>query len=200
MKPARSPRFQSPALRSSMAAISACGSPGATLGAEQASMASAVHVQGPRPLVTGIVWKLRSRDANVPRERPEEMARAIQRGAPALSRRSVLAAALPRRLPPLRLAAPLRPGLRPLLAGLLLRLGSRRLSPLLRRLRPRRRHRLVPHRRRSGRRHGCRRVHTPHHPRGTPAALRKNRWREHRMISPLLVVGGGGLLLTPGML
>src|SRR5438046_5812612 len=137
MKPARSPRFQSPALRSSMPAISACGSPGATLGAEQASMVSAVHAQGPRDLVTGIVWTLRSKGMqNVPRERPEEMARAIQRGAPALSCRSVLAAALPRRLPPLRLAAPLRPGFGPLLAGLLLRLGSRQLSPLLRPLRP----------------------------------------------------------------
>src|SRR2546425_11292836 len=72
------------------------------------------------------------------------MARAIQRGAPALSRRTVLAAALARRFPPLRLAASLRPGLGPLLTGLLFGLGSRRLFTLFRRLRPRRRHRLVP--------------------------------------------------------
>src|SRR2546429_1655799 len=72
------------------------------------------------------------------------MARAIQRGAPALSRRAVLAAALARRFPPLRLAASLRPGLGPLLTGLLFGLGSRRLFTLFRPLRPRRRHRLLP--------------------------------------------------------
>src|SRR2546422_9668056 len=37
MKPGRSPRFQSAALRWSIGAISACGSHGTTLGAEQAS-------------------------------------------------------------------------------------------------------------------------------------------------------------------
>src|SRR2546428_7490216 len=79
------------------------------------------------------------------------MARAIQRGAPALSRRAVLAAALARRFPPLRLAASLRPGLGPLLTGLLFGLGSRRLFTLFRRLRPRRRHRLAPPPRGGGR-------------------------------------------------
>src|SRR2546430_6219679 len=78
------------------------------------------------------------------RERLEEMARAIQRGAPALSRRTVLAAALPRRFPPLRLAAPFRPGLGPLLTSPLFCLGSRRLFPFLRPPSPRARHPLRP--------------------------------------------------------
>src|SRR3989442_10099046 len=96
------------------------------------------------------------------------MARAIKRGAPALSRRPVLAAALARRFPPLRLAASLRPGLGPLLTGFLFGLGSRRLFTLLRRLRPRRRHRLVPPPRGGGRRHRGRRVHSPPHSRNRP--------------------------------
>src|SRR2546429_950215 len=106
------------------------------------------------------------------------MARAIQRGAPALSRRAVLAAALARRFPPLRLAASLRPGLGPLLTGLLFGLGSRRLFTLFRRLRPRRRHRLVPPRRGGGRRHRCRRVQPLPPSRTRAAALPKKPWRQ----------------------
>src|SRR5437667_157157 len=113
MKPARSPRFQSAALRCNIAAISAWGFPETTCGAEQATNSAAP----PRTDAEGS-----------------------------------LAATLPCRLLPLRLAASLRPGLGPLLARLLLGLGSRRLLPFLRRLRPGRRHRLIPHRRR-GRRH-----------------------------------------------
>src|ERR1700704_5766187 len=111
MKPARSPWFQSRGLRSSIAVISACRSPVTTFGAEQASTSSAPAVQDPRHALARIAVRSVQRDANVPRERLEEMARAIQRGAPALSRRIVLAAALLRRLPPFGLAAPLCLGL-----------------------------------------------------------------------------------------
>src|SRR5216117_2790914 len=140
MKPARSPWFQSAALRCSIAAISARGFPETTCGAEQASNSAA-----PTPPV-------RSRDAKRAAGAPRGDSRAIPEALPRTDAEGSLAATLPCCLLPLRLAASLRPGLGPLLARLLLGLGSRRLLPFLRRLRPGRRHRLIPHRRR-GRRH-----------------------------------------------
>src|SRR5690242_357337 len=151
MKPARSPRFQSAALRSSIAAISAGGFPGTTFGAEQASDSAA-----PTPAVhhdtrSFIASPVRSRDAKRAAGAPRGDGRAIQEALPRTDAEGSLAATLPCRLFPLRLAA-LRPGLGPLLARLLFGLGSRRLLPLLGGLRPGRRHRLIPHRR-GGRRH-----------------------------------------------
>src|SRR3989449_10871729 len=147
MKPARSPRFQSAALRSSIAAMSACGFPGTTFGAEQASDSAAPTpaVQYARRFMASPV---RSRDAERTAGAPRGDGRAIQEALPRTDAEGSLAATLPCRLLPLRLAASLRPGLGPLLARLLLGLGSRRLLPFLRRLRPGRRHRLIPHRRR----------------------------------------------------
>src|SRR2546428_13900301 len=151
MKPARSPRFQSAALRSSIAAMSACGFPGTTFGAEQASDSAAPTpaVQYTRRFMASPV---RSRDAKRTAGAPRGDGRAIQEALPRTDAEGSLAATLLCRLLPLRLAASLRPGLGPLLARLLLGLGSRWLLPFLRRLRPGRRHRLIPHRRR-GRRH-----------------------------------------------
>src|SRR2546426_12533908 len=152
MKPARSPRFQSAALRCSIAAISACGSPGTTFGAEQASNSAAPTP--PVQRVTRIVMAspVRSRDAKRAAGAPRGDGRAIPEALPRTDAEGSLAATLPGRLLLLRLAAPLRPGLGPLLARLLLGLGSRRLLPFPRRLRPGRRHRLISHRR-GGRRH-----------------------------------------------
>src|SRR6266850_4009072 len=144
MKPARSPRFQSAALRRSAATISACGFPGTTFGAEQASDNAA-----PTPPVqyaTRILMAspVRSRDAKRAAGAPRGDGRAIQEALPRTDTAGSLAATLPGRLLPFRLA-PLRPGLGPLLADFLFGLGSRRLLPFLRRLRPGRRHRLIPH-------------------------------------------------------
>src|SRR5882762_10123912 len=146
MKPARSPRFQSAALRSSIAAISAWGFPGTTFGAEQASDNAA-----PTPAVQHetrrfMASPVRSRDAKRAAGAPRGDGRAIQEALPRTDAEESLAATLLCRLLPLCLAAPLRPGLGPLLARFLLGLGSRRLLPFLRRLRPGRRHRLIPHR------------------------------------------------------
>src|SRR5258708_2340615 len=146
MKPARSPRFQSAALRSSIAAISACGFPGTTFGAEQASDSAA-----PTPAVQHetrrfMASPVRSRDAKRAAGAPRGDGRAIQEALPRTDAEGSLAATLLCRLFALGLAA-LRPGLGPLLARLLFGLGSRRLLPFLRGLRPGRRHRLIPHRR-----------------------------------------------------
>src|SRR5437588_4319404 len=180
MKPAMSPRFQSDALRASIAVMSACGL--AEGGAVQAATITTHHT--PRiALLRALPGPQRSAGAsrgdgpNHPKD------------APAVCRRRVLAATPSRRLPPFRLAATLRLGARPLLRGPLLRLGSRRL-PLGSWLPPRRTHRLIHHRRWGGRRRGCRRIQRLHHPWAGPAALRKIGWLEHRTISPLLVVGG----------
>src|SRR5216683_3584813 len=149
MKPARSPRFQSAALRSSIAAISACGLPGTTVGAEQASDSAAPAVQ--HDTRRFMAAPVRSRDAKRAAGAPPGDGRAIQEALPRTDAEGSLAATLLCRLFALGLAA-LRPGLGPLLARLLFGLGSRRLLPFLRGLRPGRRHRLIPHRR-GGRRH-----------------------------------------------
>src|ERR1051325_2872195 len=183
MKPARSPRFQSDALRESMARMSTCGSPEG--GAAQAAAITTHHA--PR-----IALLRASRD-------PQRSAGASRgdgldhpKDAPAVWRRRALAATPSRRFPPFLLAATVSLGARPLLRDPLFRLGSRRL-PLGSWLPPRRRHRLIHHRRWGGRRRGCRRIQRLHHPGAGPAALRKIGWLEHRTISPLLVVGGRGL-------
>src|SRR6266567_1972641 len=167
MKPARSPRFQSAALRCSIAAISAWGFPETTCGAEQASNSAAPTPPVRHATRMFMASPVGSRDAKRAAGAPRGDGRAIQEALPRTDAEGSLAATLPCRLLPLRLAASLRPGLGPLLARLLLGLGSRRLLPFLRRLRPGRRHRLIPHRR------GGRRVHRLHHPRASPAALRK---------------------------
>src|SRR3989442_9164646 len=145
MKPGGSPRFESAALRSSIAAMSACGFRGTTFGAEQASDSAAPTpaVQYTRRFMASPV---RSRDAKRTAGAPRGDGRAIQEALPRTDAEGSLAATLLCRLFPLRLAA-LRPGLGPLLARLLFGLGSRRLLPFLRGLRPGRRHRLIPHRR-----------------------------------------------------
>src|SRR5438477_10094316 len=179
MKPARSPRFQSDALRASIAVMSACGL--AEGGAVQAGTIITHHT--PRiALLRALPGPQRSAGASRG-DGPTH-----PKDAPAVCR-GVLAATPSRRLPPFRLAATLRLGPRPLLRGPLLRLGSRRL-PLGSWLPPRRRHRLIHHRRWGGRRRGCGRIQRLHHPGAGPAALRKIGWLEHRTISPLLVVGG----------
>src|SRR4029077_10398562 len=151
MKPARSPRFQSAALRSSIAAISAGGLPETTFGAEQASDSAApappVHPHTRRCIGSPV----RSRDAKRAAGAPRGDGRAIQEALPRTDAEGSLATTLLCRLFPLRLDA-LRPGIATLLASLLFGLGSRRLLPLLGGLRPGRRHRLIPHRR-GGRRH-----------------------------------------------
>src|SRR6266699_5278155 len=183
MKPARSPRFQSDALRESSAAMSARGSPEG--GAAQAARIIAHHTLRTMHLRA---FGAPKRSAGASREdgsiHPKD--------APAVCRRRLLAATPSRRLLPFRLAAALRLGAWTLLRGPLFRLGSRRL-PLGSRLPPRRPRRLIPHRRWCGRHRGCRRIQRLHHPWAGPAALRKIGWLEHRTISPLLVVGGRGL-------
>src|SRR3989454_5881481 len=82
MKPARSPRFQSAAERTSIAAISACGSPSGTLGAEHAATArTRYHARHMEPLFG------KKLDWNAPRERPREMALAIRTALPRWSTR-----------------------------------------------------------------------------------------------------------------
>src|SRR5690349_24561355 len=81
MKPARSPRFQSAALRASIAAISTCGFPDAACGAAQATNATVAAHQVQR--ATRIASPFDSWEAtNVPRERLEQMARAIRTALP----------------------------------------------------------------------------------------------------------------------
>src|SRR5882762_10134916 len=109
MKPARSPRFQSAALRSSIAAISAWGFPGTTFGAEQASDNAA-----PTPAVQHetrrfMASPVRSRDAKRAAGAPRGDGRAIQEALPRTDAEGSLAATLLCRLFPLGLAA-LGPG------------------------------------------------------------------------------------------
>src|SRR5213594_1569888 len=151
MKPARSPRFQSAALRCNIAAISAWGFPETTCGAEQATNSAAPTPPVRHATRMFMASPVRSRDAKRTAGAPRGDGRAIQEALPRTDAEGSLAATLLCRLFPLRLAA-LRPGLGPLLARLLFGLGSRRLLPFLRGLRPGRRHRLIPHRR-GGRRH-----------------------------------------------
>src|SRR5436309_6845565 len=187
MRPARSPRFQSDARRASIAVMSACGL--AEGGAVQAAT-----------IITHHTPRIARRRALPGPQRSAGASRGDgpthPKDAPAVCR-GVLAATPSRRLPPFRLAAALRLGARPLLRGPIFRLGSRRL-PLGSRLPPRRRHRLIPHRRWGGWHRGCRRIQRLHHPWAGPAALRKIGWLEHRTISPLLVVGGRGLIAYRG--
>src|SRR5437870_3659641 len=165
MKPARSPWFQSAALRSSIAAISAWGFPVAIFEAEQATSAAAAahHARRARPMASPFCSRRPQtyrgsalRRWLVPSER---RSRGVTRG--------VLPTALLRRFLPL-LTAPLCLRFRPTLRGLLLCLGSRRFPLLL-----------------------CRH----HHPGARPAALRKVGGLEHRVISPPLVVRARGLKL-----
>src|SRR5437870_9019885 len=176
MKPGRSPRFQSDALRRSSAAMSACGSPAGEGGAAQAASITAHHTPRTAHLRA---FGASERSAGASRgDGPNH-----PKDAPAECRRRLLAATPSRRLPPFRFAAALRLGARPLLRGPLLRLGSRRL-PLGSWLAPRRRHRLVHHRRWGGGRRRRWRIQRLHHPWAGPAALRKIGWLEHRTISP----------------
>src|SRR2546422_3233626 len=190
MKPARSPRFQSAALCASIAVTSACasvsgaGGAGAAEGAAQAATAQSVRDHTPR---TGASVDPGERVTKGVKCRGSAVRRWLEpserRSRGAMCRR--LAAPPSRRLLPLGLPAPLRPGFRPLLGGfLLLRLGPRRL-PFLFRRGPRLGRRLrLPHRHRG--RRWRRRIHRLHHAGAGPAALRKIGWVEHRMISPPL--------------
>src|SRR2546430_13980401 len=117
MKPARSPRFQSDALRASSAAISPCGSPVGGV-AQAANMTT--HQ---RPRTAHLLMQLH----NVARERLAEMESNHPKDAPVVCRRRLLAATPSRRFLPLCLAAALGLGARPLLRGPLFHLGSRRL-------------------------------------------------------------------------
>src|SRR2546422_11478894 len=134
MKPARSPRFQSAALRASIAVTSACASvsgAGGAGGAAQAATAQSVRDHTPR---TGASVDPGERVTKGVKCRGSAVRRWLEpserRSRGAMCRR--LAAPPSRRLLPLGLPAPLRPGFRPLLGGfLLLRLGPRRL-PFLR--------------------------------------------------------------------
>src|SRR2546426_10599224 len=123
MKPARSPRFQSAALRCSIAAISAWGFPETTCGAEQASNSAAPTPPVRHATRMFMASPIRSRDAKRAAGAPRGDGRAIQEALPRTDAAGSLAATLPCRLLPLRLAASLRPGLGPLLARLLLGLG-----------------------------------------------------------------------------
>src|SRR5881628_1209695 len=103
MKPARSPRFQSAALRCSIAAISACGSPVTTFGVEQASNSAA-----PTPAVQHATRRLMdspvcSRDAKRAAGAPRGDGRAIHEALPRTDAEGSLAATPPCRLLPLRL-------------------------------------------------------------------------------------------------
>src|SRR5690348_14581845 len=83
MKPARSPRFQSAALRASIATISTCGFPDAACGAAQATNTTVAAHQAPPQRATRIALPFDSWEAtNVPRERLEQMARAIRTALP----------------------------------------------------------------------------------------------------------------------
>src|SRR6266545_3876171 len=183
MKPARSPRFQSEALRSSIARISACGSPSP---AQAATAKTTTHhpSRTDRPLhgMAGNGPGCRAltprRGAGAPLLEPSERrSRKVPSG-------SLLATTLLRRLPlraPRAPRAPLRLRLGPLLAALF-RLGPLRRFPLLLRRPGGRRRRLLPHRRGSRQRRG-RRVHRLHHARAGPTALREIGWLEHRVSS-----------------
>src|SRR5205823_14484561 len=91
MKPARSPRFQSPALRASSAAISRCGSPGGACGAAQARMNAPPTARAQRLAPTAVPLRAEVAPAQVMaargtekilRERLEEMARATREALP----------------------------------------------------------------------------------------------------------------------
>src|SRR5436309_12700150 len=91
MKPARSPRFQSAALRASSASISRCGSPNGTCGAAQARMNAPATARAQRLAPTAVPLRAEAAPAHVmaprgtekiPRERLEEMARATREALP----------------------------------------------------------------------------------------------------------------------
>src|SRR3989442_9626868 len=109
MKPARSPRFQSAAERTSIARISGCGSPSGTFGAEHAATASTRYHARRVERRCGM-----KSDWNAPRERLREMALTIQTALPRRvfdtgSRRPLLAP--PFFFPPPFLALALGPAL-----------------------------------------------------------------------------------------
>src|SRR5229473_7549422 len=109
MKPARSPRFQSAALRSSIAAILACGFPGTIFGAAQASDSAAPTPAGQHDTRRFMAPPVRSRDAKRAAGAPRGDGRAIQEALPRTDAEGSLAATLLCRLFALGLAA-LRPG------------------------------------------------------------------------------------------
>src|SRR2546428_7700872 len=116
MKPARSPRFQSAAERTSIARISGCGSPSGTFGAEHAATASTRYHARRVERRCGM-----KSDWNAPRERLREMALTIRtalprRGDEKFLLRRLLAARL--FFPPPFLPFPLDPHLLPLLRAL----------------------------------------------------------------------------------
>src|SRR2546425_5594574 len=78
MKPARSPRFQSAALRCSIAAISAWGFPETTCGAEQASNSAAPTPPVRHATRMFMASPIRSRDAKRAAGAPRGDGRAIQ--------------------------------------------------------------------------------------------------------------------------
>src|SRR5213592_2818425 len=164
MKPARSPRFQSPALRASSASISRCGSPNGTCGAAHARMTAPPTACAQRLAPTAVSLRTEVAPAHVMaarvvekilRERLEEMARATRE---ALPHRAVEVLAAPLRRRPFLLRAPLCLGSGPLGGGLLRLRPPRRLLRLFRRgLRLRSSHRLLIHRPRGWCRRGRRR-------------------------------------------
>src|ERR671923_361377 len=157
MKPSRSPRFQSDAERCSMAAISCCGSPSFSRGAEHATTAIKTTHDARRTVAVSLTW---------PRERLVETL-------PRMSKRMVLAAAF--------LLARL------FLGGLfLLRLRTRFLGGFLFLLclRLGRGARLFHlHGRWSRRGRRGRREHRLHEPRSRPTALGEVHLLKHRIIS-----------------
>src|SRR3989442_11654564 len=202
MKPARSPRFRSAALRRSIAATSFSGSPSGSRGAAQAAIARATYHA---PCTRHLAWS-RSRhnvasvmsDATLGAKtcrgsasrRWLEPSGGRSRGATSTSASALAAAALLPRFLALAAAPGLGPGLlRLLLLGAALRLRPRGLSLLLAcPLGLRRPHRLRHH----GGGRGGRRIHRLHHSGAGPAALRGFSKLEHR-ISPPLVVRRRGL-------
>src|SRR5256884_3799806 len=123
MKPARSPWFQSAALRCSIAAISAWGFPETTCALPISSNSAAPTPPVRHATRMFMASPIRSRDAKRAAGAPRGDGRAIQEALPRTDAEGSLAATLPCRLLPLRLAASLRPGLGPLLSLLLLALG-----------------------------------------------------------------------------
>src|SRR5882762_8933209 len=105
MKPARSPRFQSAALRSSSAAISDWGFLGATFGAEQASDSAAPTAAVQLDTRRFMASPVRSRDAERAAGAPRGDGRTIQEALPRTDAEGSLAATFLCRLLPLRLAA-----------------------------------------------------------------------------------------------
>src|SRR5881396_3559937 len=104
MKPARSPWFQSAALRCSIAAISAWGFPETTCGAEQASNSAAPTPPVRHATRMFMASPIRSRDAKRAAGAPRGDGRAIQEALPRTDAEGSLAATLPCRLLPPRFA------------------------------------------------------------------------------------------------